>query len=181
MVLSLKTERLVLEDMDGRDLGPMQALARNPDVMQYVFIWLENDAQVAEYVQHALDEAKRPDRKDYLLAVRIPGTTDFAGFVMIEIDPAQPTTAELGCILLPPYWKYGYASESLRAIVSLCFTSLSLHRVYAKCDDGNHASAHVLEKGGLVYEGTLREHVWLRDHWRSSRYYGLLAGEFPAR
>jgi RimJ/RimL family protein N-acetyltransferase len=36
----------------------------------------------------------------------------------------------------------------------------------------------VLEKGGLRYEGTIREHVWLRDHWRSSRYYGMLKEEY---
>jgi RimJ/RimL family protein N-acetyltransferase len=39
----------------------------------------------------------------------------------------------------------------------------------------------VLEKFGLTYEGTHREHVWLRDHWRSTRYYGMLADEYRAR
>ncbi|MDO9034111.1 MAG: GNAT family protein, partial [Methanoregula sp.] len=61
------------------------------------------------------------------------------------------------------------------------FGRLSLHRIYGKCDELNHASARVLEKGGLRYEGTLREHVWLRDHWRSTRYYGMLAGEYSPK
>jgi RimJ/RimL family protein N-acetyltransferase len=38
-----------------------------------------------------------------------------------------------------------------------------------------------MEQCGLMYEGTIREHVWLRDHWRSTRYYGMLAGEYAAR
>ncbi|MDO9324368.1 MAG: GNAT family protein, partial [Methanoregula sp.] len=58
---------------------------------------------------------------------------------------------------------------------------LALHRVYGKCDELNLASAHVMEKCGLRFEGTLREHVWLRDHWRSTRYYGMLAGEYSSR
>ena len=180
MVFSLATERLILEDMNVQDLGSMQSLARDRNVMRYVLIWLENDEQVAGYVQHAIDEAQRDDRMDYDLAIRIPGTGEFAGFAMLEIDPGNAGTAEAGYILLPDYWKNGYASEILRALLAFGFEKLSLHRVYGKCDELNQGSAHVMEKCGLVYEGTLREHVWLRDHWRSSRYYGMLAEEYLA-
>ena len=41
------------------------------------------------------------------------------------------------------------------------FTTLPLHRVYGKCDELNHASVRVMERCGLKYEGTIREHVWL--------------------
>jgi RimJ/RimL family protein N-acetyltransferase len=178
MVFSLATERLILEDMNGQDLEHVRRMARDPRVMRYVLIWLENDEQIAGFVQQAIEESERPDRKGYILAIRIPGTGEFAGFVLLEIDLDQPTTAEVGCILRPEYWKNGYASEILRALLAFGFEKLSLHRVYGKCDELNVASAHVLEKCGLVYEGTLREHVWLRDHWRSTRYYGMLAGEY---
>ena len=178
MVFSLTTERLILEDLDGQDLANIQQLARDSHVMQYVFIWLENNEQVAGFVRHAIEEAGRKDRMDYVLAIRIPGSGAFAGFAMLEIDPKQVTTAEAGYILLPAYWKNGYASEILRALLAFGFGKLSLHRVYGKCDEMNLASAHVMEKCGLTYEGTVREHVWLRDHWRSSRYYGMLAEEY---
>ncbi|MDO9324372.1 MAG: GNAT family protein, partial [Methanoregula sp.] len=181
MVFSLTTERLVLEDMNGQDIARLQELARNSRVMRYVLIWLENDEQTAGFVQHAIEAAQQEDRMDYLLAIRIPGSGEFAGFVMLEIDPEQKSTAEVGYILLPEYWKCGYASEILRALLSFGFGKLSLHRVYGKCDELNLASAHVLEKCGLQYEGTLREHVWLRDHWRSTRYYGMLEGEYSPR
>jgi RimJ/RimL family protein N-acetyltransferase len=180
MVFSIPTERLVLEDMNRDDLAPMQQLSRDPCVMRYVLIWLENDEQVAGFVQHAIEESQRPDRMGYILAIRIQGTREFAGFAMFEIDPEQVSTAEVGCILLPAFWKSGYASEILRVLLAFGFGKLSLHRVYGKCDELNLPSAHVMEKGGLQYEGTLREHVWLRDHWRSTRYYGMLAGEYPA-
>jgi RimJ/RimL family protein N-acetyltransferase len=181
MVFSIRTERLILEDMNVQDLADMQRIARDRNVMRYVFIWLENDGQITGFVQHAIDEAGRTERTGYILAIRVPGTGEFAGFAMLEIEPGQPATAEVGCILLSAYWKNGYASEILRGLLVLGFETLSLHRVYGKCDELNVASAHVLEKGGLRYEGTIREHVWLRDHWRSSRYYGMLAGEYRAK
>jgi len=180
MVFSLKTGRLALEDMNGQDLAAIQRIARDPRVMKYVLIWLENEEQVAGFVQHAIDEAARPDRHDYVLAVRIPGQDDCAGFVLLEIDPEEPTTAEAGYILRAEYCNAGYATEILRALLAFGFGPKSLHRVYAKCDEENQASAHVMEKCGLVFEGTLREHVWLRDHWRSTRYYGMLDREYRA-
>ncbi|MFA4860424.1 GNAT family N-acetyltransferase [Methanoregula sp.] len=178
MVFSLKTERLILENLTDEDLANVQRIAGDSAVMRYVLIWLENNEQVLGFLQHAMDESLQVDRMDYILAARIPSTGEFAGLSFIEIDPDQPGTAEVGCILLPAYWKNGYASEILRALLAFGFETLSLHRVYGKCDELNHASAHVLEKGGLTYEGTIREHVWLRDHWRSTRYYGMLAAEY---
>ena len=169
----------MLEDMKEQDLENMQKISCDPRVMKYVFIWLENEEQVAGFVRHAIEEAGRESgRMDYWLAIRAPGTRDFAGFVLLEIDPKQPTTAEVGCILRPEYWSCGFSTEVLRTLLSFGFRTLSLHRVYAKCDEMNHGSSHSLEKGGLVYEGTLREHVWLRDHWRSTRYYGMLVEEY---
>jgi len=181
MVFSLSTERLILEDINERDLGAIRCMARDPAIMKYVLLWLENEEQIAGYVRHAIGESARPDREGYILAARIPATGDFTGFAFLEIDPLQPTTAEVGYILRPEYWKNGYASEILRALLAFGFGSLGLHRVYGKCDELNTASARVMEKGGLVYEGTHREDVWLRDHWRSTRYYGMLAGEYAAR
>jgi [ribosomal protein S5]-alanine N-acetyltransferase len=179
MGFRITTERLFLDDMTVQDLPALRQLSRDTRVMRYVLIWLENDEQVAGFLQHAVDESQRAEgRMDYVLAVRIPGTGEFAGFVMLEIDPDQTSTAEVGCILRTEFWKSGYASEILRALLSFGFETLSLHRVYGKCDELNFASAHVMEKCGLMYEGTLREHIWLRDHWRSTRYYGMLEGEY---
>lgn len=179
MVFSLNTGRLILEDMNPQDLEDMQKISCDQRVMKYVFIWLENEEQVAGFVQHAIEEAGRENgRMDYWLGIRVPESRKFAGFILLEIDPKQPTTAEVGYILQPEYWSQGFASEILQALLSFGFRELSLHRIYGKCDELNTASAHVLEKNGLTYEGTIREHVWLRDHWRSTRYYGMLAKEY---
>ena len=178
MTFSLATDRLILEDLGDADLAGIRRIARDPAVMRYVLLWLEDDEQVARFVRHAAEEAKKADRMAYVLAIRVKETGDFAGFALLEIDPEQRSTAEAGCVLLPEYWNAGYAPEVLRAFLSFGFAELALHRIFGKCDELNYASARVLEKCGLSYEGTLREHVWLRDHWRSTRYYGILHREY---
>ena len=178
MSFSLATKRLILEDISVQDLEEIQRLALHESVMKYVMIWLDDEGQVAAFVKHAVHEAQRNDRMEYLLVVRIAQTREFAGITFIEIDPSSPTTAEVGCVLLPDFWRNGYATEVLRALLAFGFGPLALHRVYGKCDERNIPPARSMVRIGLKYEGTLREHVWLRDHWRSTRYYGLLAGEY---
>jgi [ribosomal protein S5]-alanine N-acetyltransferase len=180
MSFCITTARLVLEDLTVEDLASIQRIARDPAVIRYVLMWLETDEQIAGFLQHAIDESRREDRMDYVLAARIPATHEFAGLTFIEIDPEGGSTAEVGIVLVPGYCKRGYGTEILRAYLAFGFRELSLHRVYGKCDELNLASARLMEKCGLAYEGTLREHVWLRDHWRSTRYYGMLAGEYSS-
>jgi len=180
MVFSLTTERLILEDLREDDLENIRRIATNPEVMKYVLVWLENDEQIAGFLQRGIDESRRAERMGYVLAARLPETGEFVGLTFLEIDPGLRSTGEVGVVLLPEYQANGYGKEILRKYLEFGFDSLSLHRVYCKCDELNQASARVMEQCGLTYEGTIREHVWLRDHWRSTRYYGMLAGEYAA-
>ncbi len=180
MVFRLATERLVLEDLTEDDLANLRRIAQDPVVMRYVLLGLGNDEEVTSFLGRGIEESKREDRMAYVLAIRVPETGDFAGLTFLDIDPVLKSTAEAGLVLDKEFWGRGYASEILRKLLGFGFDTLSLHRIYGKCDELNHTSARVMEKCGLKYEGTLREHVWLRDHWRSSRYFGILAPEYAA-
>jgi RimJ/RimL family protein N-acetyltransferase len=164
--------------MTAEDLDDLRRIARNRELMKYVLIWLEDDEQIAGFLRHAIDESKRGDRRDYVLAARVPATGAFAGLTFLEIDPGLESTAEVGLVLMPEYCGAGYGLEIFQAFLSFGFGTLGMHRVYGKCDDLNLASAGLMEECGLTYEGPIREHVWLRDHWRSTRYYGMLADEY---
>lgn len=66
-------------------------------------------------------------------------------------------SAEFGYLFDRRYWGQGYATEVARAIVDWASSVPAIHRIWATCDIENHASARVLEKAGLVREGTLRQ------------------------
>jgi RimJ/RimL family protein N-acetyltransferase len=181
MPFFLATDRLIIDDLTGEDLPYIQRIGRDRELMKYVLIWLDTDEQIEAFLRHAIDEAGRAEgRLDYVLAARDRTTREFIGLTFIEIDPAQKSTAEVGIVLLPVFCRNGYGSEILRAFLRFGFESLGMHRVYGKCDEQNLASARLMEQCGLNYEGTIREHVWLRDHWRSTRYYRMVAGEYTA-
>jgi len=66
---------------------------------------------------------------------------------------------EVGYGLARPYWGKGYMTEVLRTVIDWAFTQPDIFRVQAFCDVDNLGSARVMEKAGMVCEGTLRRYV----------------------
>lgn len=137
---------------------------------QTVFDTYANDAQVtrfATWVPHAtVVETQR-----YLQACEIAWRAGTAfpwavirkadgrliGSAELRIDDHK---AEIGYLIARPLWGQGYASEAARAVVDWAFAQPDIFRVWATCDAENLASARVLEKAGLVFEGRIQR--WMR-------------------
>ncbi len=49
-------------------------------------------------------------------------------------------------------------TEALRAVIDYAFRDPRVYRVWAVCDAENVASARVLEKAGMSFEGVLRRY-----------------------
>ena len=62
-----------------------------------------------------------------------------------------------------PHRNKGYASEAVKAIIGYGFSKLNLRRVQAIHSVDNPASGRVLEKAGMIYEGTLRLYNGVSD------------------
>jgi len=63
---------------------------------------------------------------------------------------------ELGYVLARKFWRQGYMTEAVRAVVSWAIKDADVYRVWAVCDIENVASARVMEKAGMQREGILR-------------------------
>jgi [ribosomal protein S5]-alanine N-acetyltransferase len=190
--MELKTNNLRLRELRKDDLSQMMKIVSDPQIMRYLLWFIEGEKDVAGFIDVSMKEAAKGERGeprgDYVFSVEEASTDRFIG--NCALTPimeghgettdrmAKPTTAEVGYWLKQEFWGKGYATEITKRLIALGFEELKLHRVFAVCDDLNVASRKVLEKSGMKYEGTTREHVWLRDHWRSSRYYGILEGEY---
>jgi [ribosomal protein S5]-alanine N-acetyltransferase len=86
-----------------------------------------------------------------------------------------PNTAEQ---THPDYWGKGLATAAARQLVQLGFDEHDLHRIFATCDPRNIASAAVLQRLGMQYEGRMRETTLIRDGWRDSDLYSVLVDEW---
>lgn len=78
------------------------------------------------------------------------------------------------------YWGRGYATEAAAALVAYGFADLKLQRIWAECFKRNLASARVLEKLGMRYEGCLRGEFKKHGVFEDMLRYGLLIDEWRA-
>jgi [ribosomal protein S5]-alanine N-acetyltransferase len=69
-------------------------------------------------------------------------------------------TAEFGYWLTEQFWGQGIMSEVVPSFVDYCFKEFSLNRLFAMPHSSNPASARVLEKAGLIFEGRLKKNVF---------------------
>ncbi|MFE3573750.1 GNAT family N-acetyltransferase [Lysinibacillus sp. NPDC059133] len=63
---------------------------------------------------------------------------------------------DIGFAFLPKYWGKGYAYEAASATLAYGLDTLGLNRIVAITTQDNHASAKVLEKIGLKFEGLVQ-------------------------
>ncbi|MDT8860295.1 GNAT family N-acetyltransferase [Alkalihalobacillus sp. MEB130] len=76
------------------------------------------------------------------------------------------------------YWGRGYGTEATKALLEYGFNYLNLNKIFAASFTSNPGSWRILEKVGLKYEGTLRQHVARFGQFYDLAYYGLLKEEF---
>jgi RimJ/RimL family protein N-acetyltransferase len=68
--------------------------------------------------------------------------------------------AEYGFVLARQFWGRGYTTQALWALMQWAFGQGRVYRAWGVCDSENAASAAVMSKAGMSYEGTLqRWHV----------------------
>jgi ribosomal-protein-alanine N-acetyltransferase len=74
---------------------------------------------------------------------------------MIEMRPTEHGML-FGYVLARRHWGHGLAAEALTALVEWSLEQPSVHRAWAFCDAENPASARVMAKAGMSFEGMLR-------------------------
>jgi RimJ/RimL family protein N-acetyltransferase len=122
--------------------------------------------------------AQRFERREIMvLAVTLLHTGELAGCISLALRD-NDDRAELGYWMGMPYWNHGYCSEAARALVAYGFEQMGLHRIYAFHFVRNPASGRVMQKAGMSYEGTLRQHVKKWERYEDLAAYGILRSEY---
>jgi len=176
----LRTERLLLREFRMGDFDDVHAYATDPEVVRYME-WGPNTPEVTREVlaRWEADAAVWP-RPGVTLAAELLDTGRVIGSIRLEVTSPNDRTADFGYSFHRPWWRQGYATEAARAVVAVGFDKLGLHRVWATCDVRNVGSWGVMEKLGMRREGLLRRNRLVRDGWRDSYVYAVLAEEWEA-
>ncbi len=176
---TLVTERLSLRELRLDDAPAVADGAGDRRVAKFL-IQVPSPYPVAlarRWVQGRIDWWQE-GRGVTLAVTRRTQTRTLVGTVSLR-RYARDRRAELGYWLSANAWNFGFASEACRAIIDFGFKQLDLSRIYAQVLSGNSGSQHVLDKLGMVSEGTKRQHVRKGKKLHDVLLYGLLRDEWP--
>ena len=149
---SLLTERLHLRKPRKEDASLiLAAYAQDPEVTRYLTFRPHRDLNdTREAVERFLEGWRTGKSFCWLIFTR--DDEKLIGAIAAREDQG----INLGYLLARPFWRSGFMSEALTAIVDWAFTQPSVLRVWALCDLENEASARLLERNGFNQEGILR-------------------------
>jgi RimJ/RimL family protein N-acetyltransferase len=176
---TIVTERLVLRPFEMSDATDVQRLAGEWAVADTTtnIPHPYPDGAAGQWIS---SHAGRFERREILvLAVTLRESGELAGCISLALRDSDDR-AELGYWMGVPYWNRGYCSEAARALVAYGFEQLGLQRIAAYHLVRNPASGRVMQKAGMTYEGTLRQHTKKWERYEDLAVYGILRSEYEA-
>ncbi|MEU6556359.1 GNAT family protein [Streptomyces sp. NPDC046915] len=178
---TIATERLVLRLFAPGDIDDRYSYQSLPEVAHYLYRPPLTREGCAESIAARADgTAWQADGDVLLLAVCRADEPGVVGEVVLTLKSAHARQAEIGWIFNPRCAGRGYATEAARALVSLAFNQLGVHRVFARLDVLNTASVRVCERLGMRREAHLVDNDLDGDRWGSEYVYAMLASEWKS-
>jgi [ribosomal protein S5]-alanine N-acetyltransferase len=171
------SDRLILRDYTSNDSSFYEELEQNPLSYKY-----ENTAPDAKQIKDdflsILSQATSDPRQYYDLAICAKLDMKPIGNVSIKLNWEEIREWEIGWVLLPDYWKMGYATEAVKSLIGYAFISLNAHRVVAYANAENMQSEKVMIRAGMFKDGVLRETRYCNQQWCNEIVYSSLEQEW---
>jgi RimJ/RimL family protein N-acetyltransferase len=178
----IRTERLLLRPLGPDDVDAVHAYQSLPEVCAYV----PYEPRSREEVERRLHDPDltrgtlEEEGQALILGMVLRDTGRLVGDVLLFWRSARDRGGELGYELHPDHWGRGYVTEAARAVLALAFDELGLHRVTARIDAENPASAAVLRRLGMRQEAVLVENEWFKGRWSTEIDFAMLDREWHA-
>jgi len=150
----LETERLILRHQTIDDAEFILELLNDPSWIRYIGDrGVRNVADARNYIlQGPLNMYDRLGFGFYLTELK-DGGIPIGICGLVKRDFLEDV--DVGFAFLPKFWGKGYAFEAASAVMTYAKSVLGLNRIVAITSEDNHASAKLLEKLGLQFEGLI--------------------------
>ena len=171
----IESERLILRQLTPEDAPDFFACYADPEVFRYSRHSEETSLQSATHTLSILFK-RHQERIMLCWAIVLKENQHFMGRIQMQSDEVH--RAGVGYQLGKQYWGNGYATEALRAVIAYLFEQTTVNRIDAATWSENTASARVLEKAGMCFEGLARQRRFAKGALRDIKFYAILREDF---
>ena len=169
----LATERLFLDQITPADIPDIVTYAGNKKIADNTRTmphpYLAKDAMA--WINMANEGFRNKD--NYIFAMRNRDDTTFMGGIGLTLELAH-NRAEIGYWIAERFWKMGYTSEAVKALLKFGFGQLHLNKIVAAHIHTNVASGKIMIRNGMVKEGEFKNHDLKNGDYVTLVHYGLL-------
>ena len=178
--LPLRTERLVLRRFEGRDLDAFHAYHSMPETARFLPGPAKSYTQSMERVGRYANFVFEKEGDWVCLAIEAKGQPGLMGEVVLKWLPGRGQ-GEVGWTLAPAARGKGYGTEAAAAVLDLGFGELGFHRIEARLDALNTASAALCDRLGMRLEGRHVDKWHYKGQWATELIYAILEDEWRTR
>lgn len=183
----IRAERLLLRPLETRDAADIWALQRDAETIAFLPWPARTEAEgAAETARRAGNRQLTEDGDVLSLAAELtagPESGTVIAQLKLSLVSAADECLEVGWTLSPEHRGLGYAEEAARAALRLAFERIGAHRVVARLDPRNLASAALCARLGMRHEALSRAAVWrekpgVEPEWLDLAEYAITADEW---
>lgn len=171
----LTTSRLVVRPIEITDAESIFEYAKNPNVSRYT-LWEPHRSvkDSLEYIEEYVFDYYSKGVPEPLGIALKEQPENVIGTVGCFWTSEKAKAMELAYAIGEDHWGQGLVAEASQAVVDYCFKEFSVKRIQARCKTENVASARVMEKIGMSFEGTLRSSTFHRNRFWDMHYYAIV-------
>ena len=159
MFPSLSTDRLVLREIFQEDSEDIYSYFSDEQVTKHYGMHTFTSLQEAEKLIDTFS-SNFTQKRGIRWGIERKDQKGLIGTIGFNLWSPAHKRAEIGYEIHPDFWRTGYTSEALAAIVNYGFNELALTRIGAVVFIENNASNQLLLKSGFEKEGILRKYIY---------------------
>lgn len=174
----METDRLILRKFKVSDSNDMfKNWGSDTKVTKYLSWPTHKSIKDAEDIVN-LWISNYKDNNVYNWVIELKKINEAIGNISIVKLEDINNSCEIGYCLSSKYWNKGITTEAFKPIIKYLFEEVAMNRICAKHDIDNVSSGKVMQKCGMVYEGTLREVQFRHNKFSSLAVYSLIRKEW---
>lgn len=178
--IKIETDRLILRRFKIEDADVMyRNWASDDEVTKYLTWPTHANVNVTRMVlEDWIQKYNNPDF--YNWAIELKQIGELIGNLSVVKHEEKTGSATIGWCMGKRWWGQRIMPEAARAVLQFLFEEVGFNRIAAKHDKENAKSGRVMQKIGMIREGTLRASGKNNQGIVDEVYYSILKDDYEA-
>ena len=169
----IDADKFKLREMTNNDVDDMFCYYSNSDMMKFTStdIHTSKDETLTRITKLS---SSFSNKKGIAWVIEDKASKKVIGDVGIYYITSDHKKAGIGFNVAKEYWNKGYGTQALMLVLRHAISKMEINRIEATCKTDNIASARVMEKSGMHYEGTLRQYSSKNGRYYDVKMYSMI-------